>query len=47
MANENLSDFLSHSNKYPGYQWRAVTSETSHAISMPKPSHEIWYFMGS
>ena len=28
-------------------QWRAVTSETSHAIGMPKPGHEIGYFMGS
>ena len=28
-------------------QWRAVTSETSHAISIPKLDHEIGYFMGS
>ena len=26
------------------YQWRAVSSETSHAIGMPKPGHKIRYF---
>ena len=26
------------------HQWRAVTSETSHAIGMPKPGHKIEYF---
>ena len=28
-------------------QWRALTSETSHAIGMPKSGHVIGYFMGS
>ena len=28
---------------YISIQWRAVTSETSHAIGMPKPGHRIGY----
>ena len=28
-------------------QWRAVASETGHAIGMPKSVHAIGYFMGS
>ena len=27
----------------PIQQWRAVTSETSHAIGMPKAGHKIRY----
>ena len=29
------------------YQWRALTSEPSHAIGMPKPGHEIGYFISN
>ena len=28
-------------------QWRAITSDTGHATSMPKAGHAIGYIMGS
>ena len=28
------------------HQWRAVTSESGHAISMPNSGHENGYVMG-
>ena len=38
---------LLHNIAYSVYvtQWRAVTSETGHAIGMPKSGHAIGYFM--